>query len=117
MKGELTLEGMEFLCRHGCLPQEKENDNLFVVNFSGTYDMTAAASSDALSDAIDCALIYRTVAREMEIPANLLEHLCTRICDALAGAFPGLESFSVEVCKRNPPLDGTARWSKVKMSR
>ncbi|MCQ2168969.1 MAG: dihydroneopterin aldolase [Bacteroidales bacterium] len=117
MKGALTLEGLEFLCRHGCLPQEKENDNLFVVNFSGTYDMTAAASSDTLSDAIDCALIYRIVAREMGIPANLLEHLCARIYDAIAGAFPELESFSVEVCKRNPPVDGSVGWSKVKMSR
>ena len=117
MKGTVILEGMEFLCKHGCLPEEKINDNLFTVNFSGIYDMGAAASSDNLEDALDYGAIYDTVAREMSIPANLLEHLCSRICDALFERFPQLESFTVEVAKANPPVAGKVRRSWIKMER
>ena len=117
MKGTVTLQGMEFLCKHGCLPEEKINDNLFTVDFSGIYDMTAAAAGDMLDDALDYGAIYDVIAAEMAIPANLLEHLCARICNALYESFPELESFSVEVAKSNPPVAGKVMWSKVKMER
>lgn len=108
---------MEFLCKHGCLPEEKINDNLFTVDFSGVYDMTEAAASDNLEDALDYGAIYDAIAAEMAVPANLLEHLCARICSSLQEKFPQLESFSVEVAKSNPPVKGHVAWSKIKMER
>ena len=117
MIGTVELIEMEFLTRHGCLEIEKAVDNLFVVDFSGEYDMSAAMRSDDLHDAVDYGDIYDIVAAEMAVPSNLLEHLAGRICDVIAARHPELISFSISVSKRRPPVNGIAAWSKVTVKR
>ena len=51
--GILELEGMEFRAHHGCLEREKIAGNDFVVDFRGEMDMSAAAESDRLEDAVN----------------------------------------------------------------
>lgn len=114
-KGILELEGMEFHSFHGCLPHEKVTGNLYTVDFRAVLDMKAAAESDSLEDALDYGKVYEVIGREMEIHSDLLEHLAGRIVNALAGAFPDLEDFSVRVSKRRPPVKGVAAWSRVTM--
>lgn len=113
MRGTVELVGMEFVCRHGCLESEKLNDNLFVVDFCGVYDMEKAAASDDLGDAVDYGSVYDLVAGEMKRPAELLEHLAGRIVAAIAKAHPELEEFSVRVAKQNPPVAGKTAWSAI----
>ena len=108
---------MEFLSRHGCLEIERTVENLFIVDFSGEYDMGAAMRSDDLRDAVDYGDIYNLVAAEMAVPSNLLEHLAGRICDAVAARHPELISFSISISKRRPPVNGIAAWSKVTVRR
>lgn len=115
-KGIIELEGMEFHSFHGVLEREKVTGNLFVVDFRGVLDMRAAAESDALEDALNYAEIYDVVAAEMAIPSDLLEHVAGRIVKALAAEFPQLESFSVRVSKRRPPVAGVVQWSRVTLS-
>ena len=104
---------MEFHSFHGVLDREKATGNLFVVDFRGELDMRAAAESDDLSDALNYAEIYDVVAAEMAVPSGLLEHVAGRIVKALAEKFPQLESFSVRVSKRRPPVAGIVQWSRV----
>ena len=113
MKGTIDLEGMVFHSYHGCLEHEKREGNHFEVDFKGVTDMTAAASSDRLEDTIDYGRIYNIIAAEMEQPSELLEHVCARIVTAISEAEPGLEEFEVRVSKKNPPVSGPARWSRV----
>ncbi len=115
-KGIIELEGMEFHSFHGVLEREKVTGNLFAVDFRGVLDMRAAAESDALEDALNYAEIYDVVAAEMAIPSDLLEHVAGRIVKALAAEFPQLESFSVRVSKRRPPVAGVVQWSRVTLS-
>ena len=112
-KGIIELEGMEFHSFHGVLDREKATGNLFVVDFRGELDMRAAAQSDALEDALNYAEIYDVVAAEMAIQSDLLEHVAGRIVKALAAKFPQLESFSVRVSKRRPPVNGVVQWSRI----
>lgn len=114
--GTLELEGMEFHALHGCLPHEKQVPNLFTVDFRAELDMTKAAESDRLEDALDYGKVHEVIKAEMEIHSDLLEHLAGRIVRALASAFPELGYFSVRVSKRRPPVDGVAAWSRVTMS-
>jgi dihydroneopterin aldolase len=116
MRGTLELEGMEFRAHHGCLQHEKVAGNDFVVDFRGEVDMAAAAESDNLEDAVNYALIYDVVAREMAQPSNLLEHVAGRIVKALAAEFPQFVSFSVRVSKRRPPVEGIVQWSRITLT-
>ena len=111
--GTIELEGMEFRANHGCLEREKVVGNDFVVDFRGDVDMAAAIGSDDLGDAVNYALIYDIVAREMTQPSNLLEHVAGRIAKALADEFPQFVRFSVRVSKKRPPVDGVVQWSRI----
>ena len=116
MKGTIELLGMQFKAFHGCLPQERLEGNLFVVDFSCEYDITAAAASDRLEDTLDYGDVYDIVAREMAVSSNLLEHVAARIADAVKAAHPGIVSLKVSVAKKNPPVAGDAEWSRVSLS-
>ena len=115
-KGIIELEGMEFHSFHGVLDREKVNGNLFVVDFRGIMDMRTATQSDALEDALNYAEIYDAVAAEMAVPSELLEHVAGRIVNALTEKFPQLESFSVRVSKRRPPVAGGVQWSRITLT-
>ena len=114
--GTIELEGMEFRANHGCLERERVIGNDFVVDFRGEVNMAAAIESDNLEDAVNYALIYNVVAREMEQPSNLLEHVAGRIVKALEAEFPQFESFSVRVSKRRPPVNGIVQWSRITLT-
>ena len=107
---------MEFRANHGCLERERVIGNEFVVDFRGDLDMSAAIESDNLEDAVNYAHIYNVVAREMDQPSNLLEHVAGRIVKALAAEFPQFESFSVRVSKKRPPVDGIVHWSRITLT-
>lgn len=111
--GIIELEGMEFHAFHGVLEHEKIEGNLFIVDFKGEVDMSKAAESDLLEDTLNYALIYDAVARQMQTPSELLEHVAGRIVKAIAADCPQLESFSVRVSKRQPPVAGLVKWSRV----
>lgn len=111
--GRIELEGMEFKAYHGCLEQEKVRGNSFTVDFIGDLDLSAAAESDNLNDTLNYADIYEIVADEMSVPSELLENVAGRIVKAIEVRFPELESFSVRVSKKRPPVDGAAQWSRV----
>lgn len=111
--GIIELEGMEFHAFHGVLEHEKIEGNLFIVDFKGEVDMSKAAESDLLEDTLNYALIYDAVAKQMQTPSELLEHVAGRIVRAIAADCPQLESFSVRVSKRQPPVAGPVKWSRV----
>lgn len=115
--GTIELEGMEFHSFHGCLESERRDGNLFVVDFKANLDLSRPAATDSLSDTLDYGKIYDTVARQMQIPSDLLEHVAGRIVAEISREFPWLEDFSVRVSKRNPPVSGPAAWSRVTLSR
>lgn len=107
---------MEFYSRHGCLPHEKETENLFVVDFKADTDMEAASYSDRLGDAVDYGKIYDMIAIQMAVHSDLIEHLAGKIIRALETGFPSLENITVRVSKRRPPVNGVAAWSRVTLS-
>ena len=113
--GTIELEGMEFKAYHGCLEREKVVGNDFVVDFRGEMDMSAAAESDDLRDAVNYAEIYEVIKEEMAKPSDLLEHVAGRIVKALEEKFPQFISFSVRVSKKRPPVSGVVQWSRITM--
>ena len=113
--GTIELEGMEFQAYHGCLEREKVVGNDFVVDFRGEMDMSAAAESDDLRDAVNYAEIYEVIKEEMARPSDLLEHVTGRIVKALEEKFPQFISFSVRVSKKRPPVSGVVQWSRITM--
>jgi dihydroneopterin aldolase len=104
--GKIVLENMEFYGYHGVLAHEKEGGNTFVVNLEMEVDSTKAGMTDHLDDTVNYQLIYNAIRKQMEIPANLLEHLAHRIAEKLMNKFPRIQALTLKLSKLNPPLGG-----------
>ncbi len=110
------MEGMEFWGYHGCEEEERREGNEFVVDLRAEVDAKTAVESDRLEDTLDYGAVYKVIAREMEVPSNLLEHVANRILKALQKEFPQISRCSVRVSKKNPPIGGKAAWARVTLS-
>ena len=105
-EAQIELRGLTFFAYHGVLPEERKLGNTFVVELSLDTDISRAAYTDDLNDTVNYAAVYDVVKREMDIPSQLLEHVCGRIAKALLDEFSSLQRVFVCVVKKNPPLEG-----------
>jgi len=115
--GLIHLEDMEFYGYHGCFREEQIVGNKFVVNLELETDMTKAADSDMIDDALNYQIAYRIVKEEMEVRSNLLEHIAKRILDKLHIELTTLNIAKVRISKMNPPMGGKMKSVSVTMSR
>lgn len=114
--GTLEINDMVFFAHHGCFTEERTIGNKFVVHFRGRTDVSKAAESDNLEDAVNYQLIYNVIREEMEIPSNLLEHVCGRILKRMQQEFPALVTGEISIAKLNPPIGGQVGAFKCTMS-
>lgn len=113
----ISLNCLRFYAYHGALPQERVVGGDYMVDLSVVVPATATAcEEDKLEGTINYAALYEIVAREMRIPANLLEHLAWRIGHALRQAFPEIERTTVRVTKVNPPLGASCEGASVELT-
>ncbi|MDO4735976.1 MAG: dihydroneopterin aldolase [Bacteroidia bacterium] len=112
----VELVDMHFYAYHGCFEQEQIIGNKFVLNFCACYDMSKAAQSDNILDALNYQEVYNIIKEQMEIKSHLLENVAFRILSAVKEKFPYIISAEVSIDKLNPPLGGQVGASRVRMS-
>lgn len=105
-QSSIELRNLTFHARHGVLPEERLLGNTFTVDITLEADISHAIATDELSGTINYAEAYEVIKQEMEIPSQLLEHVCGRIGSALLHRFPTLKRAKICVTKRNPPIEG-----------
>lgn len=115
--GLIEIEGMEFHAYHGHFDVEQVVGNRFLVDVAIETDCKAAGETDDLNSALDYQIVYRTVQQEMNKASNLLEHVCTRILDALYKNVNGIQHAKVKVSKMNPPMGGQIQKVSLTMSK
>ena len=102
----IELCNLTFHAYHGVLPEERLLGNTFTVDLTLEADISQAVVTDDLSGTINYAEAYEVVKHEMNIPSQLLEHVCGRIGKALLHRYPTLKRVKVRVAKHNPPIEG-----------
>jgi dihydroneopterin aldolase len=111
----IILEDMCFHAYHGVYPEERRDGNEFVVNLRLKVDITQAARTDNVADTVNYAEVCALVKKEMDIPSDLLEHVCMRISDALLKNFPAIESLHLKLSKKQPPMDIVTKFASVEV--
>ena len=118
-EGYVFLKDAAFYAFHGVMPQEQKVGGWYRVSLRVGYPLEQAMASDAVEDTLNYASLYALVAREMQQPSKLLEHVAGRIADAIVKAFPEVQSIDLTLTKQNPPMgadcDGAGveiRWEK-----
>jgi dihydroneopterin aldolase len=118
LMGKIIIEEMEFYAFHGHYQEEQIVGNRFLVDLEMDADLTDAADSDNLNDAVNYQQAYQIIKNEMRrTKSNLLENIGKRILDALFTEMEGIEKASIRVRKLNPPMGGPIKSVGIKMSR
>ena len=71
--------------------------------------------SDEIGDTLSYAALYDLVAREMQQPSKLLEHVAGRMVEAIGKAFPQVTSIDLELTKQNPPMGADCEGAGVEI--
>ncbi len=114
--GKIILEDIEFYAYHGCMEEEKILGNRFIVNVILETDTDKASATDKIEDTLNYKTVFELVKKEMEIRANLLENVTSRIIESLFSSFNQLDHAIVKVSKLNPPVGGKMRCVSVELS-
>ncbi len=100
----IRLTDIDVYAFHGALPAERELGQRFVIDVDLWHDLSRAAASDSMGDALDYTQVH---SRIVELAGNqsfhLIEALAERISHMLLTDFP-LDAVSVTVHKPNPPI-------------
>jgi dihydroneopterin aldolase len=115
--GLIRIEDMEFYAFHGHYREEQIVGNHFMVDVTIETDTDKAGQSDELRDTLNYQTAYLVVKREMEINSKLLEHIATRILNALYKELSGVRKVTVKVSKLNPVMGGRIGRVSVEISR
>jgi 7,8-dihydroneopterin aldolase/epimerase/oxygenase len=104
---QLVLENMEFYAYHGHYAEENKIGGRFRVDVVIETDITKASTSDELSDALDYSRVYDMVKREMNQVSRLVEHVTSRIANAIHSELGQAGKVTVTVSKLNPQVGGS----------
>jgi dihydroneopterin aldolase len=115
--GLIQIENMEFYSFHGHYREERIVGNKFLVDITIETDMSIAAQSDNLKDAVNYQRIYEIVKIQMDMKSHLLEHIAGRILDAVYAEMKGIMKATVKVSKMNPPMGGKIGSVSIVLSR
>lgn len=116
-KDIVSLEGMEFHAFHGFYDYEREKGNDFVVDVHVTTDFDQAAQTDDLLGTVNYETIYAIVSEEMQVPTKLLERLAQRMIERMFSEFALAQVIEVRIAKKNPPIEGNIKQSRITMVR
>ena len=101
----LTLSRLRFFARHGVLPAETANGQMFEVTVRLELPLAAAARADDLAKTVDYQAVYEVVRGVMEGPKlKLAVALAEAVAAALLKAFAQVEAVEIEVHKPHPPV-------------
>ena len=111
----IHLKGIRLYAYHGVDPQETAVGAYFLVNLKLKTDFSRAAQTDDLSVTVSYADIYQAIKDEMQVPSQLLEHVCQRIAQRIFNDFPTIEELDIKLFKENPPMGAQAERVGVEM--
>jgi dihydroneopterin aldolase len=113
--GVIRLEGMKFRAHVGTTAQERANGNDVDVSVSYDCDTDTPGRTDNLEDAVDYAMVYDAVAKEVGVECNLIENMAHRILLSIKNNFPELSNILVVVRKHYPAVSGSLECSVVEV--
>ena len=111
----IHLRKVRFHAFHGVMSQEQLVGADFLLDLRVGYPLGQAMQSDEVGDTLDYASLYALVAREMQQPSKLLEHVAGRIAEAISKAFPQVTSIDLELTKLNPPMGADGEGAGVEI--
>ncbi len=101
----ITITGLKIFAHHGVLEEETRNGQDFYVNAKLYYDMSRAAKTDEVTDAVHYGEVCQVMTDFLQKNTyKLLERAVAETMKAVLHAFPMLDGIEMELCKPNAPI-------------
>ena len=113
--GIIKLKNIRTYSYQGCLIEEGKIGSDYAVDLEVKTDLRKSSISDNLEDTVDYVLLNQIVVEEMEIRANLLEHVSHRIIKRIFDEVPAISRITLAVSKLNPPIGGDVEAVTIEM--
>jgi dihydroneopterin aldolase len=114
----IELRAMRFAGRHGVLPFEADEPQLFEVDVILELDLSLAGATDDLARTVDYGIVFEAARAVVEGPhVALIESLAERIAAAVLAGGPSAAAVTVRVRKPEAPLPGELAWAGVEIRR
>ena len=115
---KIQLTGMEFIGYHGCLPEERQTGQPFIVDVSLCLPLQEAGKSDDLAKTVNYAEVFEQVRSIVEgEPCNLIETVAERIASAILQEHSLVERVAVTLHKPEAPIKGLFKDAAVSIER
>ncbi|MDA8075815.1 MAG: dihydroneopterin aldolase [Actinomycetota bacterium] len=106
MTGRIEIRDLRVLGVHGVLPHERMRAQPFSVDVDASFDVAAAAESDALGDTVDYGAVASSAAGVVSHRSfALMEALAAAIARQVLDEHPRVTRAEVVVRKVRPPVD------------
>ena len=106
MNSCVSLKGMAFYAHHGYYTHERTRGNNYVIDVDILYDISKAADTDDLEEAVNYERVYEICREEMDRPRHLIESVARDLAVRLKATFPTVAEVKVTLEKLKPELGG-----------
>jgi dihydroneopterin aldolase len=105
IKGRVVISQLELHAYHGWHPHEGEFGQPYTIDLELVTDLTRAAGTDHLADALDYGVIVATTRKIFTGKRHkLVESVGVELAKGLLAQFPQVEEVFVRVMKLKPPI-------------
>lgn len=105
MKDTIFLKDIEINGRHGCSEEERQHEQLFIVDAELYLDLSRSGKSDDLGDTIDYVQVLNDIKKIVSgTSRNLIETVAQDICEILLRKYFLLDGLKITIHKPNPPV-------------
>ena len=112
----IALEGIKIVAPIGFFDYEREKQNIFVIDIAVVLPWVEKKDHDNLENTLNYEEIYSLVNYEMSKECKMMEDVADRILQRILKLSNHLNSVSVRIRKKNPPLNGKVDFSKVELN-
>lgn len=117
-KDLIILNNLGFYGYHGALGEENRLGQRFWIDFTAGLDLSTAARTDSLAQAVSYAEVFATIQTTFSARRfNLIEALAQSIVDAVFAAFPTIEWIRIRIRKPEAPIPMVAGEAAIELFR
>jgi len=102
----------------GCLPEEKENGQFFIISCEMVIDDIKGKVTDDLEDTVDYSRIYKVIEERVSGSYyDLIEHLAYVIAGDVLEQDGSISEVTITVSKPDAPINGDFRTVETEITR
>lgn len=115
-KLQLALEDIRLYGYHGVDPQEHAVGANYRLDIAlNLAEIPAGCFTDEVRDTVNYAEVYGVIKSEFAKPSRLIEHVASRIVNAVMQRFSEVQSVELKLIKENPPIPGFSGHAAVQI--